>query len=70
MMNILSPCFIAIILIFIYMFMPKPYQSKVKTFVNKNQLLIILVIGAYVYVNFEGYYAGLDHDKNENTCSG
>ena len=69
MMNILSPCFISIILILVYMFMPKPYQSKVKTFVNKNQLLIILVIGAYVYVNFEGYYEGY-HDKNENTCSG
>lgn len=69
MMNILSPCFIAVILILIYMFMPKPYQSKMKTFVNKNQVLIILIIGAYVYMNYEGY-EGLDHDKNENTCSG
>ena len=52
------------------MFMPKPYQSKVKTFVNKNQLLIILVIGAYVYMNYEGYYEGLNHDnKNRQTCS-
>ena len=65
MMNILSPCFIAIILILIYMFMPKPYQSKVKTFVNKNQVLIILLVGAYVYMNYESY-EGLN---KENTCS-
>ena len=55
MMNILSPCFIAIILILIYMFMPKPYQSKVKTFINKNQVLIILLVGAYVYMNYQEY---------------
>lgn len=70
MMNILSPCMIAILVILVYIFMPKPYQSKVKAFVNKNQNLIILIIGAYIYMNFEGYYEGLDHDKNENTCSG
>lgn len=75
MMNILSPCFIATLIILVYFFMPKPYQSKVKTFVNKNQNVIIgalILAGLYYFNNFEGIHIP-EHSSEEEeqpSCGG
>jgi hypothetical protein len=66
-MNILSPCLISTILIIVYLLLSPNNQSKIKKFMNKNQVVIIVLVAGYImYVNYEGYpYEGIE---DENKC--
>tara|TARA_B100000035_G_C20775176_1_gene454393 strand:+ start:263 stop:463 length:201 start_codon:yes stop_codon:yes gene_type:complete len=55
-MNILSPCLISVILIIIYLLLSPNNQSKIKKLINKNQVIIIVLVAGYImYVNYEGF---------------
>lgn len=65
-MNILSPCLISTILIIVYLLLSPNNQSKIKKFMNKNQVVIIVLVAGYImYVNYEGFYEGSDDEKNK-----
>jgi len=65
-MNILSPCLISVILIIVYLLLSPNNQSKIKKLINKNQVIIIVLLAGYImYVNYEGLYERLDDEKGK-----
>lgn len=55
-MNVLSPCFVSIVIIITYSSLSVSSKNKVKNFLNNYQNLILFMIGLFIIIQYKNKF--------------